>query len=148
MIRMIIPTTLLILATTASGEIYRCTDDKGKLTYSDSKCSIDAETVEMELRSSGLQMGAQGDWSGVISANRVRDKDRAIANHHQTIQQLITARNRRLASLRGRKNRTANNLAGATLDQAISSEMQAVSEDYNARIQLERDSIQELRRND
>ena len=148
MIRMIIPITLLLTTIALSAEIYKCTDDDGKLTFSDSKCSGNPESVDIKVTSSGLQMGAHGDWSGTINANRDRDINRAISRHHRNIQALQKARNKHLASLRNRKKRTSNNLAGATLDQALSGEMQAVAADYNMRIQLERDSVQELRRND
>ena len=148
MIMTIILGTLFIFSVATSAEVYKCTDADGKLTYSDSRCADDAEAVDVKVQSSGLQMGAQGDWTGTINANRARDKERSIDKHQHNISKLMSARSSQLDRLRRNQSRANNNAAGAAYRQSIATEMQAVAQDYNARIQFERDSILELRDHD
>ncbi|MDA9095400.1 DUF4124 domain-containing protein [Porticoccaceae bacterium] len=137
---------LLCLASAmSSAEIYKCTDVEGKLTYSDSRCADDAEAIDVKVASSGLQMGAQGDWTGTINANRAREKERAIGRHQRSISKLMSARSARLGQLRRDQSRANNNAAGAAYRQSIATEMQAVTQDYNARIASERAVISDLK---
>ncbi len=140
---------LLMMLCLASGfsaaEIYKCTDDKGKLTFSDDRCADNAEAVDVKVQSSGLQMGAQGDWTGTINANRAREKDRAIDKHQRNISKLMSARSSQLDRLRRNQSKANNNAAGAAYRQSIATEMQAVTQDYNARISAERAVIEDLK---
>lgn len=136
--------TATLFATPVVAEVYKCVDDKGKSRFSDQPCGDNAETLTIETQSSGIG-GASGDWSAVVGANRERDRDRAIDRHESTVIRLIDERDASLAALRNKKRRASNNLAGAQWEQSISQEMQAVAEDYNARIQSEREIVRDLR---
>lgn len=56
------------------------------------------------------------------------------------------AMDRELSSLSAKKAYAKNNLAGATWEQSISSEMQAVAEKYKARIQIAQDRLSAVRK--
>jgi hypothetical protein len=77
---------------------------------------------------------------------RQRDIDHAIRAAEREIDALQSQRDRELAVLQGRKALARNNLAGATWEQSISAEMQAVSDTYRTRIQVVRDRIDDLRK--
>jgi len=136
---------LICSAPLANAQIYKCTDEDGKLHYSDKPCAKDAETVQIEDNTSGVSLGKSGDWSKVNESIRAREIERAIDRHQDSIRRLQNARDRELATLRAKQRRAANNLAGATYRQSLATEMQAVSEDYNSRISMEREAIQDLR---
>lgn len=134
-----------ITATPAVAEVYKCIDDKGKARFSDQPCGDNAETIDIKVQSSGVGGSTSGDWSKVVDSNRERDRTRAVDGHETTISRLRNERDDKLDELRSRQGRTNNNLAGATYRQAIASEMQAVSEDYNARISSERETIRDIK---
>ena len=140
---------LLLLAQATSAEIYKCIDEDGKLHYSDKPCGAEAEVVQFDDASNGITLGSDADWSKINEANRERSHrraiDQAIGRHQTTINRLQNARDRELAKLRRDKQIAANNLAGATYRKSIAMEMQAVAENYNSRINMERQAIQDLR---
>ncbi len=69
----------------------------------------------------------------------IADAERAIRNHNEGL-------DAELAALRNKKRYANNNLAGATWEQSISAEMQAVSHKYKTKISIEQGKIDRLRR--
>lgn len=71
--------------------------------------------------------------------------ERRIIRHEKKITQLQRSRDAELALLRNRMQRANNNLAGATWLEAISTEMQAVTDTYSSQIEIEQNQIDRLR---
>src|SRR5690554_6467820 len=99
---------LLLLATsTQAAQVYKCTDAKGKLTFSQYPCEAEekAEQVEVKNDSSGIELIGSGDFSKVDADNAARTKtrnlDRAIATRQANIRTLNRQRDRKIAALRG-----------------------------------------------
>lgn len=76
---------------------------------------------------------------------RQREIAYAIRDSEQEIDGYRAQMDRELAALQYKKSQANNNLAGATWEQSISTEMQAVSEKYRTKIQIARDRIVDLR---
>lgn len=135
---------VMTLATTGHAQIYKCTGANGALVFSQKPCGADAQEVVYKDTTAGVTIVGEGDFSRVEAANRDRDISRSIERRYQTISGLQNQRDAKLDDLRRQQRRAANNLAGATYLQSIATEMQSVSEDYNARISMERDAIRDL----
>ncbi len=136
---------LVLWSGMAGAQIYKCEDDRGRPQFSDRPCATDAQTVTVENTSSGINMGSQGNYSGVYKATADRELRRKIKAKKAEIDSLEAAKARALAIIRGEQRYSANNLAGATRDESLATEMDAVVKDYNARIELRARELSELR---
>lgn len=125
----------LIFSATVSAEVYKCTDPQGKTVFSDRPCGDDAETVDVKVHSSGISHGPQGDFQKVSDDIERRKLERKIDRLEDEIDAMEDARANKLAQLRAKKNQANNNLAGATWEQSIATEMRAITDDFNARIE-------------
>ena len=76
---------------------------------------------------------------------RVRELDQQISDTEAAINGRNAAMNNELAALRSRKQFANNNLAGATYEQSLSSEMQAVAAKYKAMNDVDVARLQQLR---
>lgn len=74
-----------------------------------------------------------------------RELDYAIERGESDVQRLQGHMEAELDALRRKKLLAENNLAGATYEQSISSEMQAASEKYRIQIQVAQDRVAQLR---
>lgn len=128
----------------ANAQIYKCTDTNGNLVFSQKPCGADAREVVVKNTTAGVSITGDGDFRRVEAENRTRDIDRAIDRHQRVIDELVRTREAKIAAIRKQQSRAANNLAGATYLQSLATEMQAINEDYNTRIGIERDAIQNL----
>lgn len=141
----------LAFASTHAAQVYKCTDADGKLTYSQQPCEADteAEVVEVENTTSGVDVVAKGDFSKIDAENeertRVRDLDRRIAIHQANIRTLEAERDEKIARLRGEQGTARNNAAGAAYYNSLATEIQTITQEYRALIQTEQDAINRLR---
>src|SRR5690606_32354734 len=93
---------------------------------------------------SGVSITGDGDFSQADADRRTRDIDRAIHRHYRAMDVWQRQRDAKIAGIRKQQRRAANNLAGATYLQSLATEMQAINDDYNTRIKMERDAIRSL----
>ena len=128
----------------ANAQIYKCTDTNGNLVFSQKPCGANAQEVVVRNTTAGVSITGDGDFSQVDADRRARDIDRAVDRHYRAIDGLQRERDAKIAGIRKRQSRAANNLAGATYLQSLATEMQAINDDYNTRISIERDAIQNL----
>lgn len=135
---------IALAASTNAATIYKCTDANGSLVFSQNPCAADAEVLDVEVKSSGIDVVGEGDFSRVDAGNNARARDRAIADRRLAIRSLENQRDTKISELKRQQGYANNNQAGATYRQSIAIEMQAVGEDYNSRIQAERDAIRDL----
>lgn len=137
-------------------QVYRCVID-GELVFSQIPCEEDAERVHFESHpgqsapvasDGGLQTPSDSGLSSAEENTRYVERlriERRIGRHERKIQQLQRSRDSELAALRARMQRAANNQAGATWIQGISTEMQAVTDSYTSQIEVEQRQIDRLR---
>lgn len=141
---MILP--ILIYGTPAYADIYKCTDGKGHVTFSQMPCAPDAkkitvETVQPTEDQAKATSEANNQNRKIIKESR---DERGMEAAHKKVQALIDMRDAELNTLRVKKGLAANNLAGATWEKSISDEMQAVNQRYNADIEAARQHVRDL----
>lgn len=152
--------SVALLVATPSWAINKCVSADGKVSYQAQPCSGGtsktiniqaAPTAEAKSNAtpksaeSGAQTSEQRTLAGFERERRIRELKDEIAG----LERVIDSRNRRMQvemeSLRYRKSFANNNLAGATYEQSLSTEMQAVATRYKAQNEVEFERIRALR---
>ncbi len=142
MIRVFI-TALALVSAPLQAQIYQCINERGKPVFSDSPCGEAAKQIHLENRSSGLSMSVEG-MENVARANQVRKAERDIAKAERRIALLMQEKRRKIARIDHDAQFAADNIAGATYLDSLAKEKQAVIDDYNLRIDLQRDLIKRI----
>ena len=131
----------LALAGSVSAQtIYRCEVD-GQLVFSQQPCAEDAERIEHDFPvvESAAPVATPDNYVA-----RVRI-ERQIRRHENRVRSLQASRDRDIATLRQRMARANNNLAGAQYMESIATDMQALGDRYDSRIEVEQRAIDRLR---
>lgn len=153
-IQAIIVTSALIYSTIVQADIYKCTDSKGQVIFSQMPCATDAKKIIVQTYTP-TQAEVEGTKSANAQISRLveqGDKDRKATNlqrrlaaAEQRLRDLTAERDSELNYLSGKKSSANNNLAGAVYENSISTEMQSVSEKYSADILTTQRQISDLR---
>lgn len=143
--KILIATVILAIAGTANAEIYKCLDDKGRPQFSDRPCSENAEIIEVKDHTAGISHGPQGDFSKVHDDIEKRDIERKIGWREDEIDAFERIRDQKIGEIKRKQSHANNNLAGATWEQSLATEMDAVANDYNSRIDRKHQEIDRLR---
>lgn len=142
-----------LLTAGPAAAVYKC-QVNGETVFSQTPCAANAEEVQLKVhRPSEADIKAAEDRAALTKgegdALRADRKSRAagieITQLEQEIESYQEQMDRELADLNDRKASANNNLAGATLEQSIATEMKTVVEKYNTKIKLARDKISVLR---
>lgn len=142
-----------LLTAGPAAAVYKC-QVNGETVFSQTPCAADAEKVEVKVHrpSEGETKAAEerANWlreeNAAMRADRKsRDAAIEIAKLEREIEGYQVQMDKELAALRGQKARANNNLAGATWEQSIATEMQAVVDKYSTKIKINRDKIAALR---
>lgn len=152
--RGIITVTLAALLTAGpAAAIYKC-QVNGETVFSQTPCAADAEEVHLKVhRPSEDEAKAAEERATWLkeenAALRAERKSRAAAIEITKLEREIEVyqdqMDKELAALREQKASANNNLAGAAWEQSIATEMQAVVEKYNTKIEIARGKIAVLR---
>jgi len=158
------------LSSFAQTKFYQCKDQWGQPVFSQRPCGSDSieASVNVQEKISSATPGeeasdnfstrkataashssseldeTQSSWDRIKASNRLRDLEREIARREGQISTWENARDSRIAQLRSKKHYANNNLAGATWEESISTEMQAVSSQYDSKIDREQHKIDRL----
>lgn len=147
MIRIALFTLALTALPLSAAEVYKCTDSKGRLTFSQMPCGKDAEKATIEAHDPiGSVTTDSAQLNALKASNRHRDLVRDIAAENDLITRYQRQMDNELETLRRKKRMANNNLAGAQWEQSISAEMSAVVERYNAKIAAANARIERLER--
>lgn len=139
----------------AMADMYKCTVD-GKTVYQDRPCPSTGTAISIKPatgKPSGETTRTAEDnlvkTKAQVAEMELERKKRDIAYEIERLEADIDgyerAQESELSALRRKKGLAKNNLAGATWEQSISAEMQAVTEKYKTKIQVARDRIAQLR---
>lgn len=147
-----------------AGEVYKCVED-GKTVFQGVPCPGSGTKVAVKPANAatspatdspapeGSAPRSQTELSKLKqnvetmeNERRQRENAYSIKTLENDIYNYELAMDSELTALQRKKNFAANNLAGATWEQSISTEMQAVSEKYRTRIQIAQDKITQLER--
>lgn len=126
-------------------EVYKCKDDKGRLIFSQKPCAKDAEKIKVSGPAETGTNFAGSDFSEFDAKKAKDNREKAIADIYSNIDSLRAERDRKINKLKRDQGYARNNLAGATYMQSLATEMQSVTDDYNARIEMEMKEIESLR---
>lgn len=137
----------------AAADLYKCKDAEGKTTYSEMPCkgasmtriNIKKEVVDTE----GAMARLEKDRTYLAEQRKKSEIDdifRRIDAMQRQKNGLFADMDNDLNNLRNRKQFSRNNLAGATWEQSISTEMQAVTNRYQTEINVVDGNIAQARR--
>lgn len=145
--RTTIALSLILTASPALAGVYKCTDDRGRVTFSQTPCGHSAETVDVRVhtpsgKNVSLVRTATDAGSLRLATNEL---NRKIARKKREIDDLQDEMDTKLTILKAKKYRARNNLPGAVWLDSISGEMQAVTEQYKAKISICTDELEQLR---
>ncbi|WP_275100156.1 DUF4124 domain-containing protein [Sedimenticola hydrogenitrophicus] len=136
-----------------AGAAYKCVVD-GKTTFSQTRCAPEAEKMELKARQpsetdiQNAETRAE-EIKDQITKNKVQRDTRKIKYRISELERDVSRYQRsmdaELEIIRLKKTQANNNLAGATYEQALATEMKAVIDNYSSKISDARDQIKELR---
>jgi hypothetical protein len=152
---------LILLATLASTtnaqtQFYKCKDKWGQPIFSQRPCGENAETGTVSgpeptggpVTSTAAAPPAASEgpsaWDKIEAANVLREANREIDRREDRITSLEKERDQKLAELKNKKRYANNNLAGATWEESISTEMRAITDQYQSKIDSDRRKIDRL----
>lgn len=141
----------MLVSASAAAQVYKCTVN-GRTVYADSRCSPQAGVVkimpgpaaptESEIKAKTV-LAENATKANVILKRRTVDAE--IARIQSSLDAVNYQKEQSLAHLRAKKQLANNNLAGATWEQSISTEMQAVTASYEGKINRLQDTLNNLR---
>lgn len=129
--------------------IYKCPDASGRLAMQDTPCA-GGSTINVKPASGAdgpapasptqapvaslERKGLKSDVEQMARDRRLRELDFEISQRNSRIGGIQADSERRMALLRYEKSRAKNNLAGATWEQSLSAEMQAIATDTQTKL--------------
>lgn len=151
--------TLCTLAVSASHAQYKCVGKDGAIGFQQTPCAAQSQQQKLDVKvpvpatPAATPPKAAGEPMNVDQRMaRDMERERRIRELRVEISQTEDAMNRRnqqmsteLETLRAKKPLAKNNLAGATWEQSISQEMQAVTQKYKTMNDLDLSRLAQLR---
>lgn len=138
---------LVLTVQTATGQevYYRCEDARGQPVFSQRPCGDNAEVGTLSAQTAQERREAdKATWDRVAASNALREAERELNRRKDRVREIERERDARLVALKSRSNRANNNLAGAQLIEGVATEMQAVTQQYEARLAREYRDIDRL----
>lgn len=155
---------LLVVPTVAFAQ-FKCTAPDGSVSFQQTPCASAQKQQALNIRAAPAPEPAPApprgdgtpqkpDGGGTVEQRMLRtmERDKRVANLEQGVIDLESAINNRnalmsaeMAALSNRKQTARNNLAGATYEQSISMEMQAVASKYKAMNDVDLERLKQLR---
>lgn len=142
---------MLVACGAANGQVYKC-NVGGAVLFQDRPCDGVGQKVEVRPASGTAASSTAPidalrlNVKGMELERRIKETEHQVVLGERDINGLQAQRDRELQALQVKKSVAKNNLAGATWEQSISTEMTAVSETYRTRIQVVRDRIDGYRK--
>ncbi|MCW8830990.1 MAG: DUF4124 domain-containing protein [Gammaproteobacteria bacterium] len=145
---------LCLFTGSAVAEIYKCQLD-GQTVFSQTPCAEDAEKYQVDYIKANEENAAElaernararEDLENTSVELEIRGIGLKIKKEQAYISTLQGQRDSELRALRNKKRYASNNLAGATWEQSISDEMNAINSRYDAMIEERQARINRLER--
>ncbi|NEV65293.1 DUF4124 domain-containing protein [Thiorhodococcus minor] len=128
----------LSTSTGVAAGLYKCTDPAtGAVTFSQTQCAADAREVDVDVHQPSedeIARHHQRLQAGDRWMQRV-EQERAARARARAAAQLEAARAAELAAVKAKRARAANNLAGATWEQALSQDEANINARYERQLQ-------------
>lgn len=165
MTRLAIALIAAAAAAPVSAQVYKCKDAGGTTVYSAQPCAANAKPIDVRPASgASRQVAAPAVAAGAAGAadpvpaniqrslvqrgndaaqRRILDDD--ITRKQREIAAMNAEHESQQAALRAKKGLARNNLAGATWEQSISDEMQAVAAAHSTRVGIAQRELEDMR---
>lgn len=94
------PAVLLLIASQAVGQVYRCDDENGNPIFSDRPCSDSATEIDLDVpEAQGVDLGSGGDFSEVYNQNKERELDRKVVRLQEMLDDMQRDHDRKMEML-------------------------------------------------
>lgn len=130
--------------------VYQCTTADGKTTFQQTPCDKSSTEQKKDLNTeqnfirNDNPRSTENAYQSMKTDNDARQRQREITKTQQKIDRLEQQRSQALTALRNKKLQASYNLAGATWEQSISTEMQSINHEYDSKIANEREYLKRL----
>ena len=126
---------LFVLVQPLQAAVYKCVVD-GEVTFAGKPCAADAVPIDVRVSrpSESEAVAAQRRLQSARERNDLQGVERRITDLERDIDKYQRAMDGEVEAINRKKNRANNNLAGAAWRQSLSTEMQAVVDKYQGRI--------------
>ncbi len=150
--KLIVVVAIILLYSIQAQAIYKCEVD-GKAVFSQTRCADDAAEVSVRVRTPSeedmVNTAERNEaMSDQLAKNQARRDARTIkikiAKLEKSIKRHQINMDADLAIIKAKKATANNNLAGATYEQSLSTEMKAVVDKYTSKIDFIKDKINQL----
>ncbi len=148
MLRKVVLISVLIgINSVEAASIYKCVGENGRIEFSQSPCSDTAEPLIINVPKIGTSgsTNAREVLNDIEKSNRLRDIERETKKLEKRINSYQSEMDSEIRRLRDKKMYAANNLAGATWEESISTEMSAIVASIKTKIDAARAKIQSLK---
>lgn len=154
----------IAISANVSAQVYKCRDG-GTTVFSATPCAADAKPIDVRpasgsartqqaerlaepapntQRAGSVQQNSLTDRADVAARRRILEDE--IYRKERSVSALYDELAAKQGQLRQTKNRSMNNLAGATWEQSISDEMKAVAAEYDIKIRGAQGEVDALKR--
>ena len=145
----------LAFATTASAQ-FKCVASGGAISFQQAPCSNAAGQTKITVRVNGgdapaapAARASEAPYERQLTAMARERKTRELTYEIQRLEDGIASRNQQMTAdldaLRHKKSFARNNLAGATFEQSVSTEMQAITQKYKTLNDVDVERLKQIR---
>ncbi|AHF05515.1 hypothetical protein MARPU_09600 [Marichromatium purpuratum 984] len=135
----------LISQAAAHGEIYKCVDpDTGRAVFSQIPCTHGTDPMDLDVHTpdASVAKSTAQRWREI---GQQQERARTLAAAERRLEKLESQRDAELARIAARRRWANNNLAGATLENALAADNQAVIDKYAPLIDAAQRDLERLR---
>jgi hypothetical protein len=143
---------VLLCAPFVASAQFKCVDERGAVSFQQVPCAAQQRQQALKIAPPApapkAQEGGSADQRilrGLERERHVRELEFQVSEAERTIDNRSASMNAELASLQHQKARAKNNLAGATYEQSVSAEMQAVVARHKVMIDMDTERLKKLR---
>ena len=145
----------LLLSGGVNAEVYKCTLANGKVVFSGDPCQGSQKTEVINVyvprpqssnaaNADSTQTDYVEEQKGLSRRLKIDSVKRNILKTQRNIDSLLEEMDSKLVAIKNKKRSASNNLAGAEWETSLSTEMQAVTSQYNVKVELEREKLKRL----
>lgn len=133
---------LLPVTFPAQTVLYRCADPWDQPVFSDRPCGYDAQLVTTTVpHQIGSDRSSPATWIRISADNALRDAQGELERREKHIARYARDQDQRISDLRYQASNTNDNLAGTPYRKSVTTEMQAVTRQYDSIIESTRRDI-------
>lgn len=145
----------LVLSGAAQAQVYKCTLPSGKVVFSGDPCQGSQKTEVLNVyvprsqtsdtaSADSPQVDYEQEQKGLSHRLKIDSVKLNILKTKRKVDALLDEMDSKITAIKNKKQYAKNNLAGAEWETSLSTEMQAVTSQYNVKVELEREKLKQL----